>query len=147
MDDSAFPRCAAATDLSAACRGVVDDLHERWPLPSAYLCVDGRLRCMASRGYFQVSDGFTTSTGVIGRVVSTGVAEVVQDVTADPAFVAASAGLRAEVCVPVRVFGEVVGAVNLESREELPAVAVADVRSAIRHDRGEELVALARPSA
>jgi hypothetical protein len=29
----------------------------------------------------------------------------------------------------------------------LPAVAVADARSAIRHDRGEELVALARPSA
>jgi hypothetical protein len=52
---------------------------------------------MASRGYFQVSDGFTTSTGVIGRVVSTGVAEVLQDVTADPAFVAATAGLRAEV--------------------------------------------------
>ncbi len=130
MDVSAFPRCAAATDLHAACRGVVDDLHERWPLPSAYLRVDGRLRCMASRGYFQVSDGFTTSTGVIGRVVSTGVAEVVQDVTTDPAFVAAAAGLRAEVCVPVRVFGQVVGAVNLESREVLPDVAVADVEQA-----------------
>ena len=72
VDVSAFPRCAAATDLRAACRGVVDDLHDRWPLPSAYLLVDGRLRCMASRGYFQVSDGFTTSTGVIGRVVSNG---------------------------------------------------------------------------
>ena len=130
MDDAAFPRCAAATDLRGACRGVVDDLHERWSLPSAYLRVDGRLRCMASRGYFQVSDGFTTSTGVIGRVISTGVAEVVQDVTADPAFVAATAGLRAEACIPVRVFGEVVGAVNLESREQLPPQAVADAERA-----------------
>jgi diguanylate cyclase (GGDEF)-like protein len=121
-----FSRCAVATDLAGACSGVVDDLHERWPLPSAYLLVDGRLRCMASRGYFQVSDGCTTSTGVIGRVVSSGVAEVLQDVTGDAAFVAAAGGLEAEVCVPVRVFGQVVGAVNLEARQALPDAAVAD---------------------
>jgi diguanylate cyclase (GGDEF)-like protein len=108
----------------------VDDLHERWALPSAYLLLDGRLRCMASRGYFQVSDGFTTSTGVIGRVVRTGATQVLQDVTVDGAFVAAAPGLRAEVCVPVRVSGEVVGAVNLESRERLPPAAVADVERA-----------------
>ena len=148
MGVSAFPRCAAATDLAAACRGVVDDLHDRWPLPSAYLLVQGRLRCMASRGYFQVSDGFATSTGVIGRVVSTGVTVVVQDVTADPAFVAATAGLRAEVCVPVRVFGEVVGAVNLESREDLPPAAVADVEqaAAVLGRRLEALGGLPAPS-
>jgi diguanylate cyclase (GGDEF)-like protein len=144
----AFPRLAAATDLAAACRGVVDDLHDRWPLPSAYLLVQGRLRCMASRGYFQVSDGFDTSTGVIGRVVSTGAAVVVQDVTADPAFVAATAGLRAEVCVPVRVFGEVVGAVNLESRDALPPGAVTDVEQAavVLGRRLEALGGLPAPS-
>jgi hypothetical protein len=130
VDPLPFPRCAAATDLRSACSGVVDDLRERWPLPSAYLLVDGRLRCMASRGYFQVSDGFTTTTGVIGRVISTGTAAVVQDVTTDPAFVAAVPDLRAEICAPVRVFGEVVGAVNLESRQALPAAAVADVEGA-----------------
>jgi diguanylate cyclase (GGDEF)-like protein len=129
-DVRAFPRCTAATDLRSACTGVVDDLHQRWALPSAYLLVDGRLRCMASRGYFQVSDGLTTSTGVIGRVVSTGSGVVVQDVAADPAFVAAVPDLRAEVCMPVRVFGEVVGAVNLESRDVLPASAVGDVEHA-----------------
>ena len=130
MDADTFPRCAAATDLRSACTGVVDDLHDRWPLPSAYLLVDGRLRCMASRGYFQVSDGFTTSTGVIGRVVSTGEAVVLQDTAAEPEFVAAVPGLRAEVCVPVTVFGEVVGAVNLETRDTLPAAAVDDVHRA-----------------
>ena len=52
------PRCAAATSLSAACQGLVDDLHERYALPSVYLLVDGRLRCQAARGYFQVVDGF-----------------------------------------------------------------------------------------
>ena len=148
MDGAASPRCTAATDLSAACKGVVDDLHQRWALPSAYLLVDGRLRCMASRGYFQVSDGFTTSTGVIGRVVSTGVPEIVQDVTADPAFVAATAGLRAEACIPVRVFGEVVGAVNLEAREALPPEAVADVEraAAVLGRRLEALGGLPPPS-
>ena len=130
MDAEAFPRCAAATDLRAACTGVVDDLHDRWALPSAYLLVDGRLRCMASRGYFQVSDGFTTSTGVIGRVVSSGESVVLQDIAADPEFVAAVPGLRAEVCVPVTVFGQVVGAVNLESRDTLPAAALDDVERA-----------------
>ena len=145
---SAFPRCAAATDLRTACSGVVDDLHERWPLPSAYLRIDGRLRCMASRGYFQVSDGFTTSTGVIGRVVSSGVAEVLQDVRTDPSFVAATSGLRAEACIPVRVFGEVVGAVNLESRDELSADAVADVERAatVLGRRLEQLGGLPAPS-
>jgi diguanylate cyclase (GGDEF)-like protein len=108
----------------------VDDLHERWDLPSVYLLVDGRLRCQASRGYFQVSDGFTPSTGVIGRVISSGVAEVIADVTAEPAFIAAIPGLRAEVCVPVRVAGEVVGAVNLESTSWLDDAALADAHAA-----------------
>ena len=146
--DSPYARCLAATDLASACWGVVDDLHERWPLPSAYLLVDGRLRCMASRGYFQVSDGFDTSTGVIGRVVSTGTAEVVQDVSADAAFVAATVGLRAEACIPVRVRGEVVGAVNLESRQELPDSAVADAEqaAAVLGRRIEQLGGLPVPS-
>jgi diguanylate cyclase (GGDEF)-like protein len=147
-EEQAFARCVAAADLRAACRGVVDDLHDRWPLPSAYLLVDGRLRCMASRGYFQVSDGFTTSTGVIGRVITTGLTEVLQDVHADPSFVAAAGGLRAEVCVPVRVHGRVVGAVNLESRDLLPPAAVADAEraAAVLGRRLEELGGLPPPS-
>ncbi|MDX6216728.1 MAG: hypothetical protein QOG99_2312, partial [Frankiales bacterium] len=64
-----YARCAAGSTLPAACSGLVDDLLERWDLPSVYLLVEGRLRCQASRGYFQVSDGFTASTGVIGRVI------------------------------------------------------------------------------
>ena len=57
------------------CKTYMSALH----LPSAYLLIDGRLRCQASRGYFQVCDGFSTSTGVIGRVVSSGVGEVLQN--------------------------------------------------------------------
>ena len=145
---SDFARCRAAATVRDACVGVVDDLHERWELPSSYLLIDGRLRCQASRGYFQVSDGFLPTVGVIGRVVARGVAEVVQDAAADPAFVPAVPGLRAEVCVPVRVGGQVVGAVNLESRDRLTDEAVADTERAaeVLSRRLEELGGLPQPS-
>jgi diguanylate cyclase (GGDEF)-like protein len=114
-----YARCASGRTIREACTGMVDDLFARWDLPSVYLLVDGRLRCQASRGYFQVSDGFAPSVGVVGRVVTSGQAEVLADVTQDPSFIAAIPGLRAEVCVPVRIGDEVVGAVNLESKSVL----------------------------
>ena len=145
---SPYPRCAGGTTLREACAGLVDDLHARWDLPSVYLLVEGRLRCQASRGYFQVSDGFTPSTGVIGRVVSSGAAEVVPDVTADPAFIAAIPGLRSEVCVPVELDGAVIGAVNLESTCVLTDAAIADAHEAALFlaQRVRELGGLAQPS-
>ena len=143
-----YRRCGAGTTVRSACVGIVDDLHERWDLPSAYLLIDGRLRCQASRGYFQVSDGFTTSTGVIGRVVSSGVAEVLEHADADPAFIAAVPGLTAEACIPVLAFGQVVGAVNLEFRGPIPAGAVADLEraAAVLGARLEALGGLPQPT-
>ena len=110
-----FGRCTAASTLAEACEGLADDLHEVYDLPSVYLLIDGRLRCQAARGYFQVVDGFTPGTGVIGRVVRTGEPVVIHDVRQDPTFIAAIPGLRAEASVPVRVHGQTVGAVNVES--------------------------------
>ena len=40
-----YPRCAAATTLSEACQVLVDDLNERYALPSIYPFVDGRRSC------------------------------------------------------------------------------------------------------
>ncbi len=124
-----YPRCLAGSTVREVCAGLVEDLHERWDLPSVYLLIDGRLRCQASRGYFQVSDGFPLSVGVIGRVVRNGAMEVIEDVSVDPAFVAAIPGLRAEVCIPVRVHGRVVGAVNLETTTCLDPAAIADLEA------------------
>ena len=115
-----FPRCRAAGSVADACDGLVDDLWEYGALPSIYLLVDGRLRCQAARGYFQVVDGFLPGTGVIGRVVATGRPLLIEDVRTDPNFIAAIPGLRAEGCWPVLVGGHVVGAVNLESHTTLP---------------------------
>jgi diguanylate cyclase (GGDEF)-like protein len=117
----AFPRCAAAETVPGACEGLVDDLREWYPMPSVYLLIDGRLRCQAARGYFQVVDGFPAGTGVIGRVVDTGAAILLHDVTADTEFIAAMPGLASEACVPVWMDGQAVGAVNVESTEPLPS--------------------------
>ena len=145
---SPFRRCSEGTTLREACAGMVDDLHERWDLPSVYLLVEGRLRCQASRGYFQVSDGFTSTAGVIGRVVSTGRAEVIHDVTLDPSFIAAIPGLRAEICIPVVVGGLVVGAVNLESKSALDPAAIQDAHAAATFlsQRVSELGGVPQPS-
>ncbi|MBA2774797.1 MAG: GAF domain-containing protein, partial [Nocardioidaceae bacterium] len=115
-----FPRCASAGTVADACEGIVDDLWEHGGLPSVYFLVDGRLRCLAARGYFQVVDGFRPGTGVIGRVVATGEAAVIDDLASTPHFIAAIPGLNAEACFPVTVRGQVVGAVNVESRGALP---------------------------
>ena len=115
-----FPRCAAARTVAEACTGLVEDLWAHGGLPSVYLLLDGRLRCQAARGYFQVVDGFQPGTGVIGRVIAAGKGEIITDVSGHDEFIAAIPGLRAEACAPVQVNGEVVGAVNIESRTTLP---------------------------
>jgi len=116
-----FPRCAAARTVAEACAGLVDDLWSFGGLPSVYLLIDGRLRCEAARGYFQVVDGFPPGQGVVGRVIATGKTEIITDVNADDEFIAAIPGLQAEACTPVRVHDEVVGAVSIESHTALPA--------------------------
>ena len=120
----------SATSIPDACRELVTALASRWDLPSVYLLIDGRLRCMAASGYFQVVDGFTPDTGVIGRSVRTAATVVVEDAHLDPEFVAAIPDLRSEVCAPVVLDGACLGAVSLESREDLPPSAVTEAECA-----------------
>lgn len=128
-----YARCAAARTVAEACDGLADDLREVFELPSVYLLVDGRLRCQASRGYFQVVDGFMSSAGVIGRVVDRGEAVHLGDAQQDPTFISAIPGLAAEACVPVRVFDQVVGAVNVESMTRLPDDVLEQLTGAAEH--------------
>ncbi len=117
---SRFPSLLSARTVAQACTALVDDLYVGGALPSIYLLVDGRLRCQAARGYFQVVDGFPAGTGVIGRVVAAGRAETIPDVSTIPEFIAAIPGLVSEACAPVRVHGQVIGAVNVECTTALP---------------------------
>jgi Nif-specific regulatory protein len=68
-----------------------------------------------SRGEYAVGEGVT------GRVVETGEPEVVPDIAKDPRFLDRTAARRAEagapvafICVPLRVDGEVVGALSVD---------------------------------
>lgn len=133
VDSLSFPGCAAGLTVDGACEGLADDLLALgFALPSVYLLAGERLRCHAARGYFQVVDGFRPGVGLIGGVVASGVSTLVPDVTLRPDFLTATTGVRAEACVPVRLAGEVIGAINVESRTELPSATLQLIEAAAR---------------
>lgn len=117
-------RACTARDASDA---VVDHLARRGLLPAVYLAQDGRLRCQAVRGYWQVFDGLPASAGIVGRVYRTGAHAVVDDVGEAPDYLPAIPGVRAEVCFPLRVAGHVVGVLDAGSLTAIDAGTVSEV--------------------
>jgi EAL domain-containing protein (putative c-di-GMP-specific phosphodiesterase class I)/GGDEF domain-containing protein/putative methionine-R-sulfoxide reductase with GAF domain len=105
-------RADCARDASEA---VVDHLARRGLLPSVYLAQAGRLRCQAVRGVWQVQDGLPQTAGIAGRVYRTGEAALIDDVGDAAGHRPAIAGMRSEICVPLRVAGQVVGVLDAES--------------------------------
>jgi L-methionine (R)-S-oxide reductase len=65
--------------------------------------------------------------GICGAAASTGETVVVDDVTADPRYVACSLESRSEIVVPIRRYGRVVGELDLDS--DIPAAFTADDRA------------------
>ena len=107
---------AGASDVAMACELVADVLVRRgFDLPSVYLLRGGRLRCYASRGYWQVIDGFAPDVGVIGGVLVSGEPVFLPDVRDCDEFIEAIPGLRGEASVPIRVDGDIVGVMSVES--------------------------------
>ncbi len=110
-----------ASDVRTACELVVDHLLAiGFPMPSIYLFRGGRLRCFAVRGYSKVYDGIPTSAGVIGQCFRTGEPVDLPRVRDSDEYLAAVAGVRSEVCVPIRTADRVQGALNVESLTDLP---------------------------
>ena len=72
----------------------------------------------AQRGYDQVIETFDGSIGVVGRVMRTGVTELVRDVDLDPEYRAASPDVRSEVSVPLFAGDTVIGVLNVESGQD-----------------------------
>lgn len=133
---------AAADDARAACEITVAHLVATgYPMPSIYLYRGSRLRCYAVRGYWQVFDGMPAAAGVIGRCFRTGQPVELRRVHESVDYLAAIPGVRVEVCVPLRIGGHVVGALNVESLTDLPAGAV-DHLAEIADLLGERLRAL-----
>jgi diguanylate cyclase (GGDEF)-like protein len=107
---------AAAGEIEVACALIVDHLAaERSYKPSLYLERGGRLRCIAARTYLQVFDGMPLGAGMIGRTFVSGETSLIEDVEANEHYLEISPGVRAEICVPVKADGAVVGVISVES--------------------------------
>jgi diguanylate cyclase (GGDEF)-like protein len=121
---------AAASSVSGAARAVVEHLAAVPGLmPSLYLERDGRLRCQAVRGYWQIRDGLPPTAGVIGRTFRTGEPAVELDVAGAADYLEAAVEVAAEICVPIRAGGILVGALNVESPQQLPASLVVELEA------------------
>jgi diguanylate cyclase (GGDEF)-like protein len=112
---------ASAANVRDACTLVVEHLARAGMMPSVYLEQGGRLRCQSVRGYWQIYDGMPPSAGVIGRTFRTGEVTEVSDTASSPHFLPSVPSVVAELCVPVRADGRVVGALNVESPTALGA--------------------------
>lgn len=60
---------------------------------------------------------FERTAGIIGRVLSSGEAELVADVTADPDYIAYISDTRSMMCMPLTYRERLIGIVNLETPE------------------------------
>ncbi|HET8757675.1 MAG TPA: EAL domain-containing protein [Solirubrobacteraceae bacterium] len=106
---------ASAPTVRDASAVVVEHLARSGLMPSVYLEQGGRLRCQASRGYWQVFDGMPPSAGVIGRTFRTGTTTEVSNTSEHPDFVVSVPSVVAELCVPLVVAGRTVGVINADS--------------------------------
>jgi diguanylate cyclase (GGDEF)-like protein len=138
-------RATTARDASEA---IVDHLARRGLLAAVLLAQEGRLRCQAVRGFWQVFDGLSTSTGIVGRVYRTGVTALVDDICEAPDYLPAVPGVRAEVCSPLVVAGHVVGVLDAESLTAIDAAAVEEIErcAALLSARLEEVGAVGAAS-
>ncbi len=119
----AVGRALAANGPSRAALEEVMDLlvaHFGYRYVSIYT-VDGPLmRLGAQRGYDNAIEVFDGSIGVVGRVMRTGKAELVSDISTDPDYATANDSVRSEVSVPLAVDGVMLGVLNIESPAEAP---------------------------
>ncbi|CAN5705803.1 hypothetical protein BH23CHL2_BH23CHL2_13150 [soil metagenome] len=67
-----------------------------------------------------ITNDFGIDTGVSGRVVRTGKAEMIHDVRQDPDFIDCGWEARSAICVPIWADGHVIGVLNVESGAERP---------------------------
>ena len=101
-------------------------------MPSVFVLEHGRLWLVAQRGYAVVPDGITVETGITGRAIRLGRAQLAPNVKVDPDYVAALPGVVSELAVPLRVGRVVVGVLNVESERALPDGAADAIRPLVR---------------
>lgn len=116
-DDGSLARELEAAHTAASACDVVGRFLARngGLLPSVYLERGGVLRCHSRRGQWLVMDGLRPGVGLTGAAFATGVEIVSHDVAEDHRYRLAVPGVCAEIAVPLRVDGVVVGALNVDA--------------------------------
>lgn len=72
-----------------------------------------------SRVHFQEGYSQSINEGVIGEVIRTGKPKIINDAAADPLYL--SYGMfraKSEICVPILLMNQVIGAINIESKNQ-----------------------------
>jgi serine phosphatase RsbU (regulator of sigma subunit) len=64
-------------------------------------------------------EGFRRGEGIIGAIAASGIAEVIDDVDADPRRVVDASGLRSLICAPLKVGERVIGILALASTQPI----------------------------
>ncbi len=107
-------------DLPGTIRAVNESIAQTlgYPQVSVYFCEGDELVLQHQLGYEQVIERLPLTAGVMGRVARTGQAAWIEDIDQDPEALKAMDGISSEVCVPLRLDGQVVGVLNVESMGE-----------------------------
>ncbi len=122
VDGSALDLALApATDVPSACAVVVGVLAARdGHQAGAYLERSGRLRCQASAGGGHLLDGIPVAAGPIGLALRSGEEQLVDGLE----------GIHQAACLPLVVFGSVVGVLVLAGNSGIGAGELDTVRAA-----------------
>ena len=86
---------------------------------SIYIADDARLVLGAQRGYDQPIESFDGTVGVMGRVMRMHELAFVPDVSSDPDYISVFNEVTSEICAPLLIDGQFLGALNIESKDAL----------------------------
>ncbi|MGQ9892378.1 MAG: GAF domain-containing protein [Roseiflexus sp.] len=112
---------AREIDLPALFRTVVESVAATfgYPLVCIYLCDGDELLLQHQVGYPVQLDRIPLCQGVIGRTIRSGQATLITNARNDPDFIGVMDGIVSEICVPLRDQNRVIGALNIESTDDM----------------------------
>jgi len=109
------------TDLESLLDRVVRYIYDRFPMEVVTIVMyepdQQRFVQTAAAGEITLvdQDHAPVTRGLIGRCITTGTTQLASDVRSDPDYIQLNPRVVAELAVPIRCEGEILGAMNLES--------------------------------